>query len=119
MSVVQNIPDFRTGVYTVSRPGAGTVSAGVYTPGAATTFTIDAVVQPVGHDLRVVPEGRRVEDVRRIYTVTLLRSTASGPDVVTIDGDPYEVFRVDGPWTMDGETHYVAYAARQTVPGAG
>ena len=117
MSRLGAIDRFSTGSYTVTRPTAGTVAFGKTTPGVPTTFTISkASVQPVGEDLTVVPEGRSASDVKVIYTYTELRG-GTLPDVITILGQPYEVYRVQGPWTMRGETHWVAYAARQTIPG--
>lgn len=111
------IDRFSTGSYVVTRPTAGTAAFGKTTTGTPTTFTITrASVQPVGEDLTVLPEGRAASDVKVLYTYVELRG-GTLPDVVTILGEPYEVYKVMGPWTMRGETHWVCYAARQTVPG--
>jgi hypothetical protein len=91
------IDSFSTGSYSVSRPTAGTMLHGKTTPGTPTTFTIaKASVQPVGEDLTVVPEGRSATDVKVIYTYVELRG-GTYPDVITILGEPYEVYRVQGP----------------------
>lgn len=118
MGISEIIDSFRTsdgagdGVYSVSRPGAQVRTAGVVSAGAPTTFDIVASVQPAsGKELKTLAEGRRTEDVRKIFTATVLRTK----DVVTISGDPFEVFRVEGPWELDGDVHVEALAARQGV----
>lgn len=112
------------GKYTVSRTLAGSYAAtGDYVDGSVTTFPITASVQP--HDGRLtvtLPEGARTEDVRQLWTATELRVTDDNVDAdrITIpsaQGDEvFHVFKVEGPWTMSGRTHYHVYAARRRKP---
>ncbi len=65
-----------------------------------------------------LPEGRRGDETRVLYTATELRLGATGsidPDVVTIDGEPWEVVKIDR-WQHFGETHYVVVVSRDVVP---
>lgn len=126
MSLLDVIDDFATsdgegaGLYLVARRAAGTVTAGRYAPGAITVLEITASVQPFGtNPLIVLPEGARVEDARAIYTATQLYPAPGEPDLVTIGGLTYAVFAVQGPYELDGDVTWIAYAARQDVPGAG
>lgn len=102
--------------YTVTRKAATTYTAGRAVAGATDApITIVASVQPVtGRELKALPEGRRAEDVRILFTTTELRteSPAGAADQVTIGGELYEVFQVK-PWTAHGGTHYEVLAARQ------
>lgn len=119
MSLNGVIARFATGTYTVTRTAAGTLSAGHYTAGATSTFSIVASVQPAsGRSLRVLAEGRRGDEVRELYTTTELRLGAAGsidPDTVSIDGETWEVCNVKRSQHF-GETHYVVLISRKTVP---
>jgi len=107
------------GAYTITRRAPGTTMLGRYTPGATSTFPITAVVVPFGqNELIVLPEGQHVEDTRVVYTSTHLHATPGAPDLITIGGDPFAVLAVQGPYELDGDTHFVAYVARQRIPGA-
>lgn len=130
MSLLNVIDRFRTpgtaanGEYTVTRTAAGSSAAtGNYVAGSTSTFTIVASVQP--HDGRstvVLPEGVRTEDVRQLWTATELRVTDDqvDPDRITIPSaqgnETFHVFKVEGPWTMGGRTHYHVFAARRRKP---
>lgn len=112
------IARFASGTYTVTRKAAGTVSVGDYTPGATTTFSIVASVQPIsGRELSVLPQGQRGEEVRVVYTLTELktRTPATEPDTISIGGETWEVFRTES-WEAFGATHYRAHVARKVVP---
>lgn len=112
------ITRFATGTYTVSRFGAGTWSAGVFTRATPTTFSIVASVQPVtGREIRALPEGRRGDEVRVVYTATALRTEGAtgSADTVSIDGEAWEVFKVES-WIAWGETHYRAMVSRTAAP---
>lgn len=110
-------PGFYSGAFTVTRVALGTDdSNGRYIPGATTTFSIDANVQPVGSNLKVIPEGYTADDVRIVRTATALVKLPV-PDLVTIAGIQYGVYRVDGPWSGFGCTFYNVYVARITHPG--
>lgn len=112
MSLTAVISAFRTGTYSVARPAAGTYTNGVFTPGADSTFSMDASEQPLtGRDLKAHAEGRRAEDVRGYWTRTELRVG----DKITSGGEVYEVFRVFTHGIL-GPTFYRAMAARQAIP---
>jgi ribosomal protein S2 len=86
---------------TLRRYAAGTRdSNGRFTPGALTTSTIQASVQPMtDRDLRTLPEGERQLDQKKVYTTTEIR-TGSQHDGTTADqlvvgGVTYEVRQVE------------------------
>ena len=120
MNVAGLINSFLTGTYTLTRTTAGTYTAGRFVAGTATTSTIRACVQPLrGRDLLSLPEGRRGDDTRVVYTTTLLRVvTPSGAaDKVTIDGEVFEVVHV-APWNEpQSDTYCRALVARTTPTG--
>lgn len=102
-----------TGTYAVTRPGAGTYTQGVYVPGAATTFTIAASIQPVtNRELLRLPEGLRTSLLVKIITGTELRiATApdgSGADVVSYRGESYQVEAVDAWNELGGAFEAIA-----------
>jgi hypothetical protein len=117
MGLADVIARFGTGSYQVTRPAIGTWVDGHYVnEGAPSTFPIDASVQPDGVDLRDVPEGMRAEDVRELWTKVELRTAStqigasseneSGePDVISIDGTDYRVFRVKHHTILDDFYH--------------
>lgn len=118
MSLLSVITRFATGTYTVTRTAAGGNTAGRYTAGATSTFSIVASVQPVtGRYLRVLAEGQRADEARLIFTSTELRTRTptNEPDLLAVDGETWEVFRVNR-WQHLGETHYVVMASRKVVP---
>jgi hypothetical protein len=87
-----NVTSFGTGTYTVTRRNASTVDVNGYAVQAtASTFTINAAIQMAdGRDLQRLPEGMRVTERRKAYTTVRLR-VANDPDVISIDGDSWEV----------------------------
>jgi len=110
-------PGFYSGQFTVTRIATGTDDGnGRYIPGATSTFPIDANIQPVGSNLKVIPEGYTADDVRIVRTETKLVKLPF-PDVVEIGGVEYGVYRVDGPWSGFGCTFYNVYVARTSHPG--
>jgi hypothetical protein len=105
--------------YPVTRTAAGTYnSQGVLVPGATSTFTIDACVVPLalppGRERMTLPEGVHLHDIRVIDTITPLR--AEPPDIITIAGEPYAVFKIEAPVNYFGGARYTAYASRQVIP---
>lgn len=125
MSVTGVILDFPTsdgdggGIYTVTRLATSTTfTSGRHVPGSSSTLQIAASVQPYqGKKLTIVPEGLRADDVRVIFTTTALKCDPGACDRIAIGGVAYVVFHVEGPWELDGDTHYRAYAARPTQLG--
>ena len=115
MSLTGVIARFKTGDYTVTRSANGTYVNGRLVAGAPSTFSIEASIQPVtGRELQALPEAYHGEEVKVIYTVTELLA-APTPDVVTIDGEAWEVFKCQR-WQAFGGTHYRAHAARSETP---
>lgn len=116
-----NTPGGSAGQYVVTRPAAGTYVKGDYVPGSVATFNITASVQPLdARHVAVLPEGVSVEDTRRLWTATLLqpgRADAEA-DIVALPSEQgvelFWVFAIEGPWTMNGRTHYVATIARRS-----
>ena len=119
MSRLPSITRFATAAsYTVTRTAEGTLSNGRYTPGAETSTSIVAVIQPVnGRDLQALPEAQHSEEIRVCYTATRLytREPNQDPDIVTIDSEDWEVIRVER-WEAWGVNHYRAFLARSETP---
>jgi hypothetical protein len=88
---------FRKSV-TVKRRAAGSFVAGVWTPGAPSTTTIQASVQPASaEDMQRLPEGQRQTGAVRLYTNDTLL-TAKGTqeaDIVVTEQGEYEVSVAD------------------------
>lgn len=99
----------------VTRRVRGVLVDGVYQPGAATTFTIRATVQPAreiarviaGRDLQEREQGQQVYDTRRLHTPTKLvdeegidtRNEGQDPDIVHYEGGEWTVLRCE-PWNF-------------------
>lgn len=129
MSLNDSIDALATGTYTITRRARGTYTDGVYSgPGATTTFTISAVQESAtglqrvtgGDETRADEQGRRTNDVRVIYTRTQLfaESDAYEPDIITINGKQYRIWRCE-PWDLayyegSNEVHYQALATKIT-----
>jgi len=123
MPLNESIDSLATGTYTVTRKTAGTYTNGIYSGGGATTtLTIEAVVEPAtglqrvvgGDEMRMDDQGQRTNDIQVIYTRSQLYTRSPGyePDLITIRGRQYTVFRVES-WDLDGEVHYRALATRK------
>lgn len=109
-----NSPGFKTGDYTVTRPGAVTNDGhGRAVHAAPTTFSISASIQPLSdRDLRVLPEALHAEDLRKVYTMTELRGEPQ-PDVITDTDGAWAVVGRPQRWQGRGGVHYKAIIARQ------
>lgn len=115
MSVHDNITSsrFQTGTFTVTRTATGTTTKGRYTPGADSTFPIDAVVRPVtGQLLVALPEGQHAENTRVFYTKTEVRERT---DVIAMDSEDWAVFQADD-FPGHGGRHYRVMASRKDLP---
>lgn len=98
------IAEAKTGTYSVARTARGTTVKGRYVPGATSTVSIDATVYPVsGEELLQLPELQATSEVRGVITTSTLyvQTSAYDPDVITIDGEGWEVTRVDD-WSALG-----------------
>lgn len=113
MSLLGVITCFQTGTYTITRTAADTYTDGLRTAGATSTFTIDASIQPVtGRKLLALPEARRTQDIRVLWTATALAVA----DKITIAGELYEVFEVVTHGVLSTTPFYCVYCARQVTP---
>lgn len=75
-------------------------------PTTETVLTIQASVQPAtGKDLLRLPEGRRANETRVVFTTTQLytgdQGDAFAADLLLIDGDPWEAQHVE-VWQQSG-----------------
>ncbi len=119
MNTAALVASFATGSYSVARrTNASTATYGVIDDGTASTITITASVSPArGADLLKVPEGRRTDETRTIFTTTRLYvgDPADGYDAdqITIAGVVYELVHLE-TWfdTRGGATAYKAIAVR-------
>lgn len=111
------IDDLKTGSYQVTRPGPSVYLNGIRQAAITlSTFPIDAIVVPVsGRALQNLPEAQRTQEVISIRTAVELktRTDDSGPDQISVEGSTFEVFQVHGPWKLEGEIHYRAFASRR------
>ena len=115
MDLPDIIQSFGTGTYLVTRRAKAVFVAGRATPGATTTISIEASVQPAtGRDLLRLPEGRRTQETRLVYTTTRLTPGAQGAayeaDLVLIEGNTWEVQHVE-TWHQAPGTDPTAYRA--------
>lgn len=104
--------------YSVTRKTKGTSALGVVSGGTTSTVTITAAIQPVtGDDLKSLPEGQHIESTRVVFTESELKASSSthDPDRFTLDGDTWEVVRVE-KWSAWGGTHYRAFISRMETP---
>lgn len=106
MDLSSLVDSFATGTYTVTRRTAAGYLRGVANPTTDETFAIRASVQPAtGKDLLRLPEGRRADETRIIFTTTQLLIGDEGltteADTVSIDGQNWEVQHVES-WLQAG-----------------
>ena len=104
--------------YLVLREDAGEYVDGVWVRGARSTLNIKASMQPVklGQDMSALPEGRKLENTRKLYTSATLRHTEQGdgiqPDIVVHDGFGYEIVSVaESDNGVLPHNKYIAYRA--------
>lgn len=104
MSLASVIDSFKTGDYTLKRPGAVSYVNGLAVAGATSSSTIAAVVTPLtGRELLRLPEGDRDKERLLVLSRSEMRTTGVGgkADLITINGEDYEVSSVE-PWPMFG-----------------
>lgn len=89
------------------------LSGGVYVNGrwveaTETPIQITASIQPTtGEDTQLVPEGRNINKVYKLYTSTEIRPvTAQNPDQIEIFGERYECIQVF-PWQNNANFNIV------------
>lgn len=106
--------------YTVTRTARSTFVDGRAVPGATSTFTIVACIQPMsepmkGRMLHILPEAQHTEEIRIVHTETELRSGAE-PDSISIDGEPWKVIGFQRWQAFGTHEHFKAFVARETLP---
>jgi hypothetical protein len=101
MDAADLIDSFATGyTYAVTRRAkAKSDGRGRMLPGASSSLTIEASVQPAsGRDLMRLPEGRRSVETRVVFTATQLlvgaQNAAFESDLIAIEGRTWEVQQV-------------------------
>jgi hypothetical protein len=117
VALIGVIASLATGTYDVTRTVAGTRDHGRYTPGATTVIPdVVACVQPVTSELDAMPSGYKAEELWVVYTTTRMTTwkPAEEGDTIEIEGDPCRIVKVE-KWTGFGDTHYRAWAARQSA----
>lgn len=99
----------------VTRYAAGGYVNGAWVEGASSQVTIQASVQPASaEDLQSLPENRRALGAYKLYSSAPFQGVIEGqrnPDTVVINGDTYEVARVD-PWQNGVIHHYKTLVVR-------
>lgn len=103
--------------FSVLTESPGSYVEGLFVPGTRSTITIQASIQPVsGEDMITAPEGRRTQDMIKVYTSTELKQADEGtgqqPDIVVWQGFGYEVTSMDVR-LMDVIPHYKIFATRR------
>ncbi len=106
-----------TGTYSVARYGATTWAAGVATKPSPSTVSVPGRIEPIsGREFQALPEGRRANEVRAIFTaVPLLTEGATPADILTVGGESWEVFHTE-THVARGVTHYRSLISRLAVP---
>lgn len=114
MALNSVIGRFKTGTYVVTRAGAGSYVAGVWTPAATSALNVDANVQPLGYkEIQLLSEGTHASDSLKMYTTTELRTAdeAAGTeaDLIAIGSESYKVISVQS-WkrSKSGGDYYKA-----------
>lgn len=107
MNPADLINDFATGTYAVTRRAAATFdSRGRAVAGGTVPLTITASVQPAkGRDLLRLPEGRRSNETRVVFSATQLlvgeQAASNESDLISIDGQTWEVQHSES-WRLPG-----------------
>lgn len=103
MDVADLISSFSTGplgLYTVTRRLATPFRRGLAQPTTDATFNVTASIQPAsGKDMLRLPEGRRANETRVLFTATQLYTGDEGldyeADFVEVDGEVWEISHVE------------------------
>ena len=103
--------------YPVLTEAPGGYVGGLFAPGARALSTVPASIQPVtGADMITAPDGRRIQDMVKIYTdaplTQAVEATGQQPDIVVWQGYGYEVTSID-VWESGVISHYKIIATRR------
>lgn len=100
----------------IKRPGQGSWQGKKWVDGPIEGLVIQASVQPLkGEDLERLPEARRKLASFSLFTESQLKAAEenqNNPDIAVIDGQEYEVERVE-PWQNGLINHYKAIVVRR------
>lgn len=112
MSLVGVIADFASGTYTVTRAGAQTITDGMVTEAAGSTFDVVASIQPArGRALELLPpEARHVS----AEYIALCLSEVRVDDVVSYKNQDWRVSN-SKHWEEWGEEHWVVSMVKMQV----
>lgn len=120
LTAVLDDPTIDSGTFTVTRRSSSNDGHGRRVLGAASTFEIDASVQPVmdGRVLEQLAEAAHGREVRLVITATAAIAPVTpehDADQLAIGGETWTVISAE-PWSVDGETWTKAYVARENLP---
>lgn len=98
--------------YTVTRRLSGGYTDGRRNPPTETVLTVLAMVQPLaGRELDRLPEGLQDKELRAVWTQDELKMTTADdehePDVITIDGAPYQVQTVENWYQLGNYRRFI------------
>ncbi len=112
MSITSPLATFQTGTYSVARTVPGTRVDGIWVEGSVTTTPgVGMSIRPMsGQDLKSLPEGQRVEDMRAVMTTFDLLPR----DVITYKGVGWTVSNVRD-WNVRGVTYVRATMQKNPV----
>jgi hypothetical protein len=100
MTWASNFSVFKTGTYARTVP-SGSFVDGIWSAGSPTVTNIDATIQPAtSRDLVHLPEGSRINGLRKVYTATILDID----DLITIDAVDWKVIALDDHSSFAGST---------------
>jgi hypothetical protein len=94
-------PRLNLATYAVTRSQLNPPENGRPAAPSTSTLSIVANMQPAnGETLKSLPEARHSEDLRVLFTSSVLKCEGDGfgADIVTIAGKRYEVISIGGPW---------------------
>ena len=99
--------------YIVTRLASNGYTDGRRNAPTSSTLTVLAMVQPLaGRELDRMPEGLQDKELRAVWTEADLKVTVVGgdnePDVITIDGVPYQVQTVENWSQLGNYRRYIA-----------
>lgn len=114
MSIVRR---FKTGIYSVSRPGQGTYQDGTYISGPMENIHVVGSLQPTNaRELKIEEEGTRLKQYYIMYSddpilVSNTKNLADS-DRVTINRETFKVLSVEH-WEGMRLAHYKSVLARE------
>jgi hypothetical protein len=98
MDLSSVIDSFITGTYVVTRAsGASSYVDGRLVAAGTSTLNVDAMVHPApARELQKLSEGERRRDAKTVYATAQLKTRETGAaDLISIDGDSYEIVKVE------------------------